>query len=106
VKPRALEPSRHDNSTSVFRTVGIAEDEIWVLGRLVVESASDRLILARADLVVANANQLGLRVERSEPPPRHANITGWPEEKDKRISLAQQLAAKAELVIRPPAAKT
>jgi len=34
--------------------------------------------------------------------PLHADIVGWPAEREKRIELAQMLAVKAEFVPREP----
>jgi hypothetical protein len=31
-----------------------------------------------------------------EPPPRHANIIGWPEEKSEQKQIAMELAAEAQ----------
>lgn len=57
-------------------------------------------IRARADLSVGAIQQLGLQVESAEPPPRHANIIGWPAEKDRMMSLAQELAEASTLRVR------
>jgi hypothetical protein len=101
VKPRALEPSPADNATSVFRTLGLDEISPWALARLYVEQGRERAALARADLTVSAVDRFGLSLVAVEPPPRHANIVGWPEEKSARMSVAQQLAATARLVLRP-----
>src|SRR5690606_37673168 len=45
--------------------------------------------------------QVGLRLERDDNPPRHASIAGWPPDKHEWRSLAQELAAAAELHVRP-----
>lgn len=99
VKPKAFEPAQ-DNQASVFRTVGLADHEIWDLGREHVEPVRGRPSLARADIPIQNVSALGLRVERLEPPPRHANITNWPDTKDAKMSKALQLAADAMLIVR------
>jgi hypothetical protein len=57
-------------------------------------------IVARADLHVSDVRNVGLIVERKEPPRRHAAIVGWPVDKSGRMSLAQQLAAVAQLELR------
>jgi hypothetical protein len=33
-------------------------------------------------------------------PARHVDLLGWPEEKDRQLSIAQALAAEAALVMR------
>ncbi|HNW08195.1 MAG TPA: hypothetical protein PKZ55_03275 [Verrucomicrobiota bacterium] len=40
-------------------------------------------------------------VAPSEPPPRHANIEGWPDEKSARKLIAIDLANAAQLVVKP-----
>jgi len=40
---------------------------------------------------------VGLEVHPDNKPKRHAAIVGWPEEKDRRMDLAQKIAAAAEL---------
>lgn len=108
VKPKALEPSSTDNLTSAFRIVELAEEQIWELGQLFVEPIRGRPSLARADIPIANIIRVGLRVDPSEPPPRHANIAGWPGVKGANMSKAQELAADARLVVRnisPPHAE-
>ncbi len=70
------------------------------MGDHLVASVSGRRLLARAELNVANITSVGLQVEVDDTPPRHANIIGWPLEKDEWMSLAQQLATFATLKIR------
>lgn len=98
---KAWEPSRA-NVSSVSRIVNLSEAEIWDLGRLYVEPIRKAPMLARADISVQSVINLGLRVDPSEPPPRHAEIAGWPEAKDAKMSKAQQVAAEAApLKLRP-----
>lgn len=101
VRPRALEPARQDHKTSVYRIVGLPEREVWRLGERHVEPARGKPILARADLSVAAIHSIGLVLEPHEPPVRHANIAGWPGEKDVWKSKAQELAALAQLKLKP-----
>jgi hypothetical protein len=100
VKPKAFEPAAVDRLTSVFRIVGLTDAQIWDLGVQHVESVRGRASLARADIAISKIVNLGLQVQASEPPPRHANIAGWSNEKDANMSIAQQLAAEARLVVR------
>ena len=99
VKPRALEPSSRDNSTSVFRIMNLNEDQIWRLARAFVSNPTGRSLYARADIPALAVYELSLNIHPDEPPPRHANIVGWPPEKHARMSLAQQLTASATLVV-------
>lgn len=75
--------------------------DVWEIGRRQVAKVSGRTLHARADLSVSTVFEIGLQVEPDEPPHRHANIQGWPENKPEKMSLAQQLAAGALLVIYP-----
>jgi hypothetical protein len=100
VKPRAVEPSRHDNSTSVFLTDGLAEPDIWKLGDDHVVPLRGKPILARANLTRADITEAGLSLHIDNTPPRHANIRGWPTEKDQRKLRAQELASFATLTLR------
>lgn len=102
VKSYAFEPARHDHRTSVFRIDRLSERQVWMLGQLYVADALAKEVLARADVSVAQIRSVGLAVDAAEPPPRHANITGWPAEKHAWKSRAQKLAALASLRIRNP----
>lgn len=97
VSPKAFHP--RDQKTSVFRVQRLEEHQIWSLAdtHMVLVSGNVR---ARAELSVEQVIEIGLRVERAEPPPLHANIVDWPGEKDKWMSKAQELAAVATLRIR------
>jgi len=79
---------------SVFRIQGLGESEIWELGRKRLRS-----IHGRAVILVRAVQETSLRVIPNKPSSRHANIVGWPREKEQQMSLAQQLAAQAELCL-------
>jgi len=51
----------------------------------------------RADIQARFILKMGLQIDPDDTPPRHANIFGWPELKEERKSMAQELAAKAAL---------
>jgi hypothetical protein len=100
VKPHAFHPAPADHKTSVFRVQGLTESEIWSLGEEHIQSPSGGELRARAELLVAQIAGVGLQVEPQEPPQRHANIAGWPAEKDELMLKAQELAAVATLRLR------
>lgn len=101
MKPAAFHPAvNKDHKTSVFRIQELTEQQIWSLGDKYVASRSGREVRARAELLVEQITNVGLRVEPSTPPPRHGDIIGWPREKNKWMSLAQELAAVAVLQVR------
>ena len=107
VKFRAFLPPKNQVVLSVSRTRHLEDAEIWALGDQHVASASRRTIQARADFGCAvlseiKADEHCLAAVPDEPPPRHANVTGWPsiERKELQKVLAQQLAARTRLTVR------
>jgi len=73
------------------------DDEIWRIGEREVAQKSGRTLRARADITVSGVQDKELRVDLDDVPLRHANITGWPEERSKQISIAIELAADSLL---------
>lgn len=96
VKYTAFLPYPHVE-LSVFRISGISDDEIWDIGDRAVAPKRGRQILGRADISALNVTTKDLEVRPNEPPARHANITGWPDEKSKQKEIALELAAEAQL---------
>lgn len=96
VKPNAFMPA-NDGKTSVFLISDISENKIWDLGDREVAQIRQKALKGRADILALNVFQKKLEVDFNNDPPRHANIIGWPEEKSKQISIAQELAADAHL---------
>jgi hypothetical protein len=97
-RPRAFLPDSR-GETSVFRIGGLNDDEVWETGRVEVSQKRGLPLYGRADVTTASVAGAGLDVQSAEPPERHAVIVGWPPAKEERISLAQQLAAEAQLVL-------
>lgn len=79
--------------------MNLSEEQIWRLARDFVSTPTGRPLYARADIPALAVFELSLNIYPDEPPPRHANLVGWPPEKHARMSLAQQLAASATLVV-------
>jgi hypothetical protein len=102
VKFRGFLPRAQDIDLSVSRTAGLRESEVWALADLRVAQPSGRAVIARGDLTPQDVRNLSLDVVPDEPPPAHALIVGWPPpaEKERRKTLAAQLAEKAQLVVR------
>ena len=92
----AFEPSRRDNTTSVFVTDGLNSADIWTLA----DTTRPQRSIARAMLVPADVRSSRLDLEIDNDPPRHAAIIGWPAEKSEIKALAQLLAAKASVARR------
>lgn len=84
----------------MFRVQELTERQIWSLGDRYVASPLGKELRARTELSVAQITEVGLQVEPAAPPTRHANIAGWPIEKDEWMSRAQELAAVAILRLR------
>jgi hypothetical protein len=101
VKPAAFLPNPLNGETSVFRTSGISEQDTWEIGDREVADIRAKAILGRADILAQNILSKNLQVKPSEPPPRHANIVGWPDEKSKRLQIAVELAADAQFRAKP-----
>jgi hypothetical protein len=99
VKHNAFMPDG-DRKTSVFRTKDLNEAETWAIGDGVAQQRAQTLH-ARGDILVADVSKVNLRVVPSEPPPRHANIQDWPEEKSAQKLKAIDLADAAILVPKP-----
>jgi hypothetical protein len=96
VRWNAFSPGRN-GETSVFRTSGISDREIWDIGNREVAAIQRKLLLGRADITAFTVNKNGLEVMPQEPPERHANIVGWPEEREAQKQIAMELAAEAQL---------
>ena len=96
VKPGAFLPQRDTRETSVFRTIGLSRTDIQRIGEGGGGVRSQGL-KAWADVMARVVFDIGLDVRPDNVPERHAAIVGWPEEKDRQLSLAQQMAANAAL---------
>jgi hypothetical protein len=95
VRYAAFMPNPKNGETSVFRISGISERDIWKIGDREVGVLRNKPVLGRADIGASFIYTKGLKVVPSEPPVRHANIVGWPEEKSEQTLIALQLAAEA-----------
>lgn len=103
VKRFAFMPAR-DGATSVYHTTGLSTEEISELSRIHVEPERQKAAYGWAEIQVEAVRAVHLELDYNNDPPRHINLTGWPDEKDHQISIAQQLAASASLVLRQTAA--
>lgn len=102
-KPGAFLPPK-DLKMSVSRIEGLAENDIWYIA----DRARNTPAKARADFTAASvldiqANGIRLTVVPDPLPhdSRHANVCGWPPDKDLQLSIAQEFCAKSMLRIRP-----
>lgn len=85
---------------SVYATEGLDEQAIWRIADEHVASR-ERHVTARGDVGTSAVEAEGLTLEMNGlPHPRHANIVGWPETKEKQLPIAKRLASAATLVVR------
>jgi len=87
-----------NGETSVFRISDLSDKDIWDIGDNIVAVALKKPILGRGDIKAAIVIRNHLKVVPNEPPPRHANIINWPDEKQKQKLIALDLAAEAEFI--------
>jgi hypothetical protein len=95
VKPTAFLPPKERLMTSTFHTTSLSEHEIWALGEAHI--GPSRNVHGRGDITVADVTTVGLGITPDYQPARHVDISGWPEEPEERLSIAQHLAARATL---------
>ena len=100
VKPRAFYPERvpgtTDLETSTFRTIGLAEEQIWSIG----DQIRNKKTFARGDLRVSDVKEPLFVQPETSSHKLHAVIRGWPDTKDEWMSVAIELAQEASLKIR------
>jgi hypothetical protein len=101
VKHAAFMPNPHNGETSVFRIAGLNDQDVWQIGDREVAARRDKPLLGRADIHAFNVVSKELHIVPNEPPPRHANIVGWPDEKSKQLQIAVELAAEAQFHSKP-----
>ena len=85
-------------ATSVFRTTALEEASIWPLANDTLANREGAQLHGRGDIFSRQVRVTALEIRAQEPPPRHADLIGWSNEKDGQKSLAQQLSAVAKLV--------
>lgn len=100
VKPDLFMP--HPRSElSVTRHLNATEEEIWAVG-IDVSTALSRTLYGRADIQASDCRIDSLRVV--EKPlannPNHADVEGWPLQKQDQKAIALKLAASASKLIR------
>jgi len=102
VKQDAFIPPDNPLELSVTRHLNLQEFEIWNIGNSVV-SGQERTLHGRADVKVSHVESQSLNVVADPAPnnPNHANITGWPLEKDMRKMRALEIARGAQFVANP-----
>lgn len=86
-KASAFMPAR-DGMTSVIRHGSEPREQLWRLAQDTL--GADISVHGAAILRVKKVREQDLDVLPEEPPPRHANIVGWPMSADPELQRAQQ----------------
>lgn len=104
-KPAAFLPNQKNGETSVFRMDGGSPQELWLVADTYIPKT--RTVHGAAIVSTSVVREARLNVVSQEPPPRHANIVGWPTSetdpdlaKAERLKCAQMLAGTAILIKR------
>lgn len=90
---------------SVTRHKDLSNERLWCIGQEIA-NARPATLYGRADITAEQVRQQRLQVEARPVPENlnHASITGWPPDKPSQKSFAQELAAIASYVSKPPTA--
>lgn len=106
VKQDAFIPPENPLELSVTRHSALIEDDIWGIGRSVA-GGMGRNLHGRADIKTDCVIEQRLSVTLQPVPdnPNHANIVGWPLEKNERKMRALELAKAARFIPNPEAAE-
>ena len=62
----------------------------------------ERPLHGRADVMVEYIRRGTLIAKRAEPPLNHVHVTGWPQSKEERMSIAQEIVKHAVFKRLPP----
>jgi len=107
VKPDAFIPP-NNLELSVTRHIHLTEDDIWGLGGKIAKFRNLPLY-GRADVKTVHVKMQNLEV-KSQPiendpnlgdNPNHANVIGWPLEKNARKMIALEIANAARFIANP-----
>lgn len=96
-KPSAFLPSPKVRATSVFRHGAEPRDSLWRVAR--EHLVGVRTLHGAAIVKAKYVRAAQLTVVAQEPPPRHANISGWPwSETDPEMAKAEQRERALQVV--------
>ncbi|MCX7049359.1 MAG: hypothetical protein NTX50_28230 [Candidatus Sumerlaeota bacterium] len=99
IRANAFMPYPHSD-LSVTRHIGLSEPELWGLGQAVANLRSLTLH-GRADVLAVSIRKQSLEIQPSPPPRNHANIIGWPKEKQAQKVIALKIADAARYTPAP-----
>lgn len=107
VRHQALEPmhsaARRRRETSVYLVQGLSAAALWELCAGYVDNPSaSRRAKAVGICGVTDVPSPPLRLDKNGVPhPRHADLVDWPEEREERIALQQDIARAMRAIARP-----
>ena len=84
---------------STYTTHGLVEKEIWSIGNINVAEPQGKTLRGGGDVRVATIKTAQLDLDFDDVPKHHANITGWPNEKEQQKMCAVILAEAAKLYL-------
>ncbi len=93
VKQEAFIPK--NRKLSIIRHIGLNESELWEIGKDMV-SIRPETLYGRADFFAREVRKNSLQIEPTASPINHANITGWPHEKEEQKAIALELAENSQ----------
>jgi hypothetical protein len=95
LRPVLIYEGTTNPSFGTFPNPANTNNEIWEIGDCEVSIKRGKPILGRADIGTNNVISKDLEVVPREPPLRHANIIGWPDERSKQKIIAIELASES-----------
>jgi len=86
---------------SVQRIDELTIEEVWNLGKQVVSGMPDPKppLYGVGDIEAGVIERVNLTISPDKLPSRHANINNWPADRARQLSIAQELAAEAKLIL-------
>lgn len=86
---------------SVQRIDELTIEEVWNLGKHVVSGMPDPKpqLYGVGDIEAGVIERVNLTISPDKLPSRHANINNWPADRARQLSIAQELAAEAKLIL-------
>lgn len=86
IKPAAFMPKT--DATSVFRHASEPRDALWKISQNYLGAV--RTVYGAATFAAHTVRKALLEIAAAEPPPRHADIIGWPRMNDPEMEIAQR----------------